>query len=127
VLPPASPDSLTWRFTRAGGPGGQHVNKTATRVELDCDLRLAGFPAPVTERLVARLGPVVRVVAADTRSQRRNREIAEQRLHEQLAAAAVVPRRRRPTRPTAGATERRLADKRRRGERKASRAALPDD
>ena len=66
VLPPIAPDALSWRFTRAGGPGGQHVNTSSTRVELECDLALAGFSAALTDRLVAKLGPVVRVVVADT-------------------------------------------------------------
>ncbi|HUC31906.1 MAG TPA: alternative ribosome rescue aminoacyl-tRNA hydrolase ArfB [Ilumatobacteraceae bacterium] len=126
-LPPIAPDALSWRFTRAGGPGGQHVNTSSTRVELECDLSLAGFSATLTERLVNKLGPVVRVVVADTRSQRRNREIAEERLREMLSAASVVPRKRRPTKPGKAAVERRLDDKRRRSDRKAGRTWKPDD
>lgn len=127
ALPPVSPDSLTWRFTRAGGPGGQHVNTSATRVELECDLARAGFAEAVSERLISRLGPVVRVVAADTRSQRRNRELAEHRLHDLLEQAARVPRRRRPTAPTKASAERRLTEKHRQSERKAARRTPPDD
>ena len=126
-LPPIASDALSWRFTRAGGPGGQHVNTSSTRVELECDLSLAGFSAALTERLVNKLGPVVRVVVADTRSQRRNREIAEERLREMLSAASVVPRKRRPTKPGKAAVERRLDDKRRRSDRKAGRTWKPDD
>ena len=126
-LPPIAPEALSWRFTRAGGPGGQHVNTSSTRVELECDLALAGFSAALTERLVTKLGPVVRVVAADTRSQRRNREFAEERLREMLTAASVVPRKRRPTKPGKAAVERRLDDKRRRSDRKAGRTWKPDD
>jgi len=126
-LPPIAPDALSWRFTRAGGPGGQHVNTSSTRVELECDLSLAGFSGTLTERLVNKLGPVVRVVVADTRSQRRNREIAEERLREMLSAASVVPRKRRPTKPGKAAVERRLDDKRRRSDRKAGRTWKPDD
>jgi len=126
-LPPIAPEALTWRFTRASGPGGQHVNKVSTRVELDCELALAGFPPALTERLVGKLGPVVRVAAGDTRSQQRNRELAEERLRAELAAAAVVPRRRRPTRPGKGAVERRLAGKRQQSERKSGRSWRPDD
>ena len=58
ALPPIAPEALTWRFSRASGPGGQHVNTSSTRVELDCDIAAAGFPAALTERLIARLGPV---------------------------------------------------------------------
>ena len=80
ALPPIAPEALTWRFSRASGPGGQHVNTSSTRVELDCDIAAAGFPAALTERLIARLGPVAHVTVADTRSQHRNRELAEARL-----------------------------------------------
>lgn len=127
ALPPIASEALTWRFTRAGGPGGQHVNKTSTRVELDCDLSLSGLPDALVERLVTKLGPVVRVVAADTRSQQRNREIAEQRLVETLQRASVVPRTRRKTRPGRGAVEERLTEKRKRSERKQGRAWRGDD
>ena len=89
ALPPIAPEALTWRFSRASGPGGQHVNTSSTRVELDCDIAAAGFPAALTERLIARLGPVAHVTVADTRSQHRNRELAEARLRAQLEAAAT--------------------------------------
>ena len=124
-LPPIAPGALTWRFTRASGPGGQHVNKTSTRVELDCDLGGCGFPEELTARLIAKLGPLVQVAVSDTRSQTRNRDLAEQRLIETLTAAAVVPRRRRATRPRKGAVENRLADKRKASERKTNRNWKP--
>ena len=124
-LPPLAPDALSWRFTRASGPGGQHVNKTSTRVELDCDLALCGFGAALTERLIGKLGPVVQVAVADTRSQTRNRDLAERRLLEILTAASVFPRPRRATRPRKGAVENRLATKRKTSERKSDRSWQP--
>jgi ribosome-associated protein len=124
-LPAIAPIALTWRFTRASGPGGQHVNKTSTRVELDCDLALCGFAEVLTNRLIAKLGPVVQISVSETRSQTRNRDIAEQRLVETLTAAAVVPRARRATRPRKGAVENRLATKRKTSERKSNRSWQP--
>ncbi|MCB0957046.1 MAG: alternative ribosome rescue aminoacyl-tRNA hydrolase ArfB [Ilumatobacteraceae bacterium] len=126
-LPPIASEALTWRFSRASGPGGQHVNTSSTRVELECDLAAAGYPPALTQRMVAALGPVVRVTVADTRSQHRNRELAEARLHTLLEKAAAVPRTRRPTRPGKGAVERRLAAKQRRAGRKADRSWRPDE
>ena len=78
------PVSLSWRFSRSSGPGGQHVNTTESQVELRCDLTAAGLPPAVAERVVARLGPEVRVVASTERSQLRNRAEAWRRLAEQL-------------------------------------------
>jgi ribosome-associated protein len=127
ALPPIAPDALTWRFSRAGGPGGQHVNTSSTKVEVVCDLAMAGFSPDVTQRLIAKLGPTVAVTAADTRSQQRNRELALARLHQHLTAAAVVPRRRTATRPGRGAVERRLDGKRAQSQRKAGRAWRPDE
>jgi ribosome-associated protein len=121
------PACLTWRFSRSSGPGGQHVNTTETQVELRCDLTAAGLPVAVAERLVARLGPEVRVVASTERSQLRNRAEAWRRLAEQLDAAARPPRTQRATRPSRGARERRLDDKRQTGERKSNRRWKPDD
>ncbi len=116
---------LQFRFSPSGGPGGQHANKVATRVEVRFDV--AGSPSlgpHQRARLLERLGPEVRVVADDERSQLRNRQLAVERLRDRLAAALREDKQRRPTRPTRGAKERRLADKRRLSERK--RARRPD-
>ena len=113
---------LTWRFSRSGGPGGQHANTADTRVELRFDI--AGSPSlgpRQRARLQERLGEEVRVVAADERSQARNRDLALERLAERLAAALRVERPRRPTKPTKASVNRRLEDKRRRATRKADR------
>lgn len=115
-------DELRWRFTRSGGPGGQHANTADTRAVVVFDV--AGSPSLAPwqrDRLLARLGPEVRVAAADERSQSRNRELALGRLRDRLAEALRVERSRRPTRPSAAAQQRRLDAKRRRSERKRSR------
>jgi ribosome-associated protein len=117
---PAS--ELHFRFSPSGGPGGQHANKVATRVELRFDV--AGSPSlgpRQRARLVDRLGTEVRVVVDEERSQLRNRQLAVQRFRERLAAALHVETPRRPTRPSRGAKERRLAAKRQLSERKRSR------
>jgi len=119
VIPAAE---LRWSFGPSGGPGGQHANRAHTRVEVRVDLAgSSGLPEPARARLVARLGPEVRVVVDEERSQARNRSLARARLAERLAAALVVPRPRRPTRVTAGARRRRLEAKRRRAELKRDR------
>lgn len=115
------PDSdLTWRFSRASGPGGQHVNTTDTRVRLTFDLAgTEAFPAHLKQRLVARLGAEVAVTAAEHRSQHRNRRAAEERLVERLTEAMERPARRRvPTKPSKASRRRRVEQKRRRGETK---------
>ncbi|MDH4146776.1 MAG: alternative ribosome rescue aminoacyl-tRNA hydrolase ArfB [Acidimicrobiia bacterium] len=119
---------LDWRFTTSGGPGGQHANRNATRAEVRWDV--AGSPSigeDVRRRLVAKLGPVVVAAADESRSQLRNRELAQERLVAKLAAALVVPRTRRATRPGRGAVERRLTSKKRRAQTKRSRRIGPDD
>lgn len=109
-------------FQASGGPGGQHANKAATRVELRFDAAASPSLRPSQkERVVERLGPVVRIVVDDERSQLRNRELAEKRLVARLAAALHVDPPRRPTRPSRGAKERRLRSKRQRSETKANR------
>lgn len=117
-------EELDWRFSGSGGPGGQHANTANTRVELRFDVAACTRLGPRQKaRLVDRLGPVVRVVVSEERSQLRNREIALRRLEQRLADALRIERARRETRPTGGSVERRLRDKRERGERK--RARMP--
>ncbi|HET7489020.1 MAG TPA: alternative ribosome rescue aminoacyl-tRNA hydrolase ArfB [Acidimicrobiales bacterium] len=119
---------LEWRFSGAGGPGGQHANTANTRVELRFDVEGSPSLGPRQRaRLLERLGPVVRVVAADERSQARNRQLALERLGARLAAALRVERPRVPTAPSRASQERRLQDKRRQSERKRRRAAPPAD
>jgi ribosome-associated protein len=119
---------LSWRFSRASGPGGQSVNTSDTRVELSLDVASTTSLTPaLRQRAVDRLGDrlvdgVLTVIASEHRSQLRNREAAEDRLAEALRAAiAPPPRRRRPTKPTRSSVERRLDDKKRRGDVKQSR------
>ena len=110
---------VAFRFSRPGGPGGQHAQKTSTRVEALFDVEAsAGLTPAERERVLRLLGPVVRAVAQDERSQLRNRELATERILTQVREAAAVPRVRRPTKPTAAANERRLEDKKRRSETK---------
>lgn len=113
---------LRWRFSRSGGPGGQHANTSDTRAEVIFDVAASAALGPrQRERLLAKLGPEVRVVAADERSQTRNRDLALERLAARLAGALRVETPRRPTRPSRSAVERRLAEKKRRSERKRER------
>jgi len=119
-------DELEWRFSGPGGPGGQHANTSNTRVEVRFDVEGSPSLTPSQRaRLLDRFGPVVRVVAADTRSQARNRELALARLRERLADALRTPRARRATAPTAGARRRRIEAKRRRGDLKRQRRMRP--
>jgi ribosome-associated protein len=113
---------LAWRFSRSGGPGGQHANTADTRVELRFDIEGSPSLGPRQRaRLLERLGPEVRVVVADERSQARNRALALERLRERLAAGLRVEAPRRATRPTQASVRRRLDDKRRHADRKAGR------
>jgi ribosome-associated protein len=125
---------LSWRFSRSSGPGGQGVNTTDSRVELSWDL--AGsemLPPTLRDRAVERLqhrlvNGVLTVTASEHRSQLRNREAAAARLAGIVAGAiAPPPRTRRPTRPSRGSVERRIAEKKRRGATKRNRRASPDD
>lgn len=131
VLVPAH--ELTWRFSRSGGPGGQGVNTTDSRVELSFDVGASTALSPLLRaRALQRLGNrlvdgVITVTASEHRSQLRNREAALARLTELLREAVAPPAApRRPTRPTRGAVERRLAEKRRRSEVKKQRRLPPD-
>jgi ribosome-associated protein len=120
VLLPVSEIEL--RVSRSSGPGGQHAQKSSTRVEAVLDVEASSALTDAQKRrVVARGGPFLRAVAQDERSQSRNRELATERLVEKLRAALAVPRRRVATKPTAAARERRLEGKRRRSRTKALR------
>ena len=104
---------LRFRFSRSSGPGGQHAQKSSTRVEALFDVeRSAGLSDAERLRVLDRLGPLVRAIAQDERSQLRNRELATGRILEQVAEASRPRRKRRPTKPSAGSRERRLEGKR---------------
>jgi ribosome-associated protein len=110
------------RASRSSGPGGQHANVTASRVEAVFDVReSSSLNESQRARLIERAGEVITAVAQDSRGQARNRELALERLAEKIAAGLVVPRRRRPTRPSRAAKRRRLEQKRQAGERKRAR------
>jgi ribosome-associated protein len=104
---------VAFRFSRSSGPGGQHAQKTSTRVEALFDVEASQALTPAeARRVLDRLGPVVRAVAQDERSQLRNRELATDRILEQLREATKIRRKRRPTKPTKASKERRLEEKR---------------
>jgi ribosome-associated protein len=116
------------RVSRSSGPGGQHANVTASRVEAAFDVETSTALSDIQkQRVIARTGPRLTAVAQDTRSQARNRELALERLRDRLAVALAVPRKRRPTRPSKAAEERRLETKRRQAERKRSRRPPKSD
>ena len=113
---------VTLRASRSSGPGGQHANVTASRVEAVFDVAASrSVSERQRERLLARAGPRVVAIAQDARSQARNRELALERLAARLREALAVPRARRATRPTAASRARRLEKKRRAGRRKLER------
>lgn len=113
---------LVETFTTSGGPGGQHANKASTRVELRFDVASSSVLSATQKRRVRdRLGPEIRIVADDERSQARNRDIARSRLAETLREALVPPRRRVPTKPSRGSQRRRLQSKKETAERKQQR------
>ncbi len=113
---------VTLRTSRSSGPGGQHANVTASRVEAVFDVGASETLSEEQKRRVsARIGPRVIAVAQDARSQTRNRELALERLRHRLAAALAVPRPRRATRPTQASVKRRRDAKRRQADRKRSR------
>ena len=125
---------LSWRFSRSSGPGGQGVNTTDSRVELTYDLaRSTSVPDHLRDRALLRLdarlvGGTVTVAASEHRSQLQNREAAERRLAQLLReAVAPPPRKRRPTKPTRGSVERRIAGKKQRGDLKRGRQTRRDD
>lgn len=117
-------DELEWRATTSGGPGGQHANRSSTRVEVRFDVAGSASLGPRQRaRLLERLGPVVRAGAGESRSQARNREAALARLADRLAAALRVDPARIATRPSSSARARRVEHKRRHGARKRERTA----
>lgn len=121
-------DEIEVRATTSGGPGGQHANRSQTRIEVRLDLAAATSLGPRQRaRLMERLGPVVRAGAGDERSQAQNRRLAFERLAAKLAAALRVDPPRRPTRPTGGSVARRLESKRHQAQRKTQRRRPTDD
>lgn len=121
-------DEIELRVSRSSGPGGQHANKAETRVEAVFDVEASpSLSDTQKQRVLRKLGPVVRAVAQDERSQARNRELAVERLVARLSDALRVERRRVPTKPTAAARERRLEAKKHRANVKRRRAAPQDD
>ena len=115
------------RFSRSSGPGGQHAQKSETRVEAVFDVEASrALTDAQKRRVVGRAGPTLRAIAQDERSQLRNRELAVERLVEQLRQALRVERRRVPTKPTAASRERRLEEKRRRSQVKRLRRSSDD-
>jgi len=124
VLPVAE---VEFRTSRSSGPGGQHAQKTETRVEALLDVEGSRALTDVQKhRVVARAGTTLRAVAQDERSQARNRELALERLVAQLREALRVPRPRRKTKPSKASVERRLEEKRHRSQLKRQRAARDD-
>ncbi len=125
---------LTYRASRAGGAGGQHVNTSSTRIELLWNVRTtAALDEDARARVLAKLASridgegFIRVVSSARRSQGQNRVAAEERLAELVRAALVVPKKRRATKPSRGAKEARLTEKKKRGETKRQRRADPSD
>lgn len=119
---------LEVKATRAGGPGGQHVNTSSTRIELRWNVRTSrALDDTLRDQLLARLASRldtdggIRVVASEYRSQRQNRDAAEARLAALVRAATIVPKRRKPTKPTRTSIVRRIEGKRRQSEKKAAR------
>src|SRR5881397_2806020 len=124
VIPP---EEIDLRASRSSGPGGQHANVTASRIEASFDAAAStALDEDQRRRVIARHGPVVRAIAQDARSQARNRELALDRLEERLARALAVRTPRRATRPTSASKVRRLEAKRRRSATKRDRRR-PDE
>ena len=112
------PTAVTETFDTSGGPGGQHSNRNETSVRLRLDVATSGLPSDLITRIEEATGPTVEVVAADSRSQFRNRALARQRLIEKVEQALIVPTPRKPTRPTKASKNRRVESKKARGETK---------
>jgi ribosome-associated protein len=121
-------DEVSIRTSRSSGPGGQHANVTASRVEASFDVAASRtLDDAQKRRVIARCGPVVRAIAQDARSQTRNRTLALERLAARIARALEVPRARRPTKPTTASRQRRLEAKRRDAQRKRERRRPAED
>ena len=121
-------EEVQFRASRSSGPGGQHANVTASRIEAVFDVEASSsLSDEQRDLLLRRLGERVTAVAQDARSQARNRELALERLREKLAAGLRRPKPRRPTKPSRAARERRLEEKRRRSTRKAQRRPPSED
>jgi ribosome-associated protein len=121
-------DEVIVRASRSSGPGGQHANVTASRIEASFDVAASKTLSDAQKaRITARCGPVVRAIAQDARSQARNRALALERLAERIERALAVARTRRPTKPTRASRTRRLDAKRRASERKRDRRPPGDD
>ena len=118
---------IAFRFSRSSGPGGQHAQKSSTRAEALFDVEESAALTPAEKkRVLAKLGPVVRAAAQDERSQLRNRELATDRVIEQLREATKVQRKRTATKPTKASKERRLDEKKRRSRTKQLRRSTDD-
>lgn len=116
--------AITWAFVRSGGPGGQHVNTSSTKVAATVDLTALVCDQPRRDRILATLGAELRVTDQHSRSQLRNRERSLERIATALDEAARAPHERRPTRRTRGSNERRLEAKRADSERKQRRRGI---
>lgn len=121
-------EELVWRYSPSGGPGGQHANKSNTRVELIFEIAESAVVSDSQRAILSGVfGPRLRVVVDESRSQMRNRQVASERLATKLAGALKPKRVRRPTKPGRGAKERRLSNKRKQSQRKANRRVSYDD
>lgn len=119
---------ITLRASRSSGPGGQHANVTASRIEAVFEVEASPvLSEPQKARIIRKLGPVVTAVSQDGRSQARNRDLALERLEAKLSGALAVPRRRRPTRPTRASKKRRLESKRHQSRKKQDRRRPDSD
>jgi len=119
---------ISWRATTSGGPGGQHANRTLSRVEVQFDVEASTTLGPRQRaRLLERFGPIVRTSASESRGQARNRQLALERLATRLSEGLQVQPPRRPTRPSKSSKERRIESKRHRSETKRQRRTPSDD